>query len=507
MNPDESLGTVRGRVEVLVLEDNPGDARLLDAQLSAEVLIDVHLTVATRLSEGMHLLASRDFDAVLLDLNLPDSRGLDTFQRLRNAVPEVPVIVYTGIHDDDIALRALRGGAQDYVVKGAGIGPLLVRTVQFAIERHRVRVELELRAARLEKNRAALRNIVETSADVILILDRSGAVRFVNSGAEKMYGRSAVDLVGQAGGFVIQPGMVEMEIRLADGTARTAEVRTVEIEWDDEPASLILLHDVTERKLALDQVEAQNVVLEGLVRERTAELVAANSELEAFAYSVSHDLRAPLRHIKGFTQMLEEQAGAGLDASGRTLLARIPRAVDQMGKLIDDLLGFSRLGSCPVSRQPVALGPLVAEVIEELAPEAQGRPVEWSVAGLPSLDADPSLLRIVVVNLLLNALKFTRGRDPARIQVFAAAANHSAPVIAVRDNGIGFAAEHAGRLFSVFQRLHSQAEFEGTGVGLATVKRIVTRHGGRIWAEAAPDAGATFFFSLGPAEDLPARPT
>jgi signal transduction histidine kinase len=149
----------------------------------------------------------------------------------------------------------------------------------------------------------------------------------------------------------------------------------------------------------------------------------------------------------------------------------------------------------------------VAEVIEELAPETQGRPVEWSFAGLPSLDADPSLLRVVMVNLLSNALKFTRGRDPARIEVFPADGSHPAPVIAVRDNGIGFAAENAGRLFGVFQRLHSQSEFEGTGVGLATVKRIVTRHGGRIWAEAVPGVGATFFFSLGPGETQPARPS
>jgi signal transduction histidine kinase len=171
-----------------------------------------------------------------------------------------------------------------------------------------------------------------------------------------------------------------------------------------------------------------------------------------------------------------------------------------MRELIDDLLGFSRLGRCEVSRELVDPGPLVVEAIEELAPEARGRPVEWSVAALPWLDADPALLRVVLVNLLSNALKFTRGRDPARIEVFPAPGSHPAPVIAVRDNGAGFAAEDAKRIFDVFQRLHTQAEFEGTGVGLATVKRIVTRHGGRIWAEAEPGVGATFFFSLGPAE-------
>ena len=193
----------------------------------------------------MDLLATRQFDAVLLDLNLPDSRGMDTFERLRAVVPEVPLIVHTGIHDDEVALQARRLGAQDYVVKGPGTGPLLVRAVKFAIERQRVRVELELRGAQLAKNRAALRRVVEASSDVILILDRTGAVCFVNSGAESMYGLAAADLVGQAGGFVIRPGAVDIDIPLPDGTARTAEVRAIEIEWDDEAATLILLHDVT----------------------------------------------------------------------------------------------------------------------------------------------------------------------------------------------------------------------------------------------------------------------
>jgi signal transduction histidine kinase len=226
--------------------------------------------------------------------------------------------------------------------------------------------------------------------------------------------------------------------------------------------------------------------------------VAANLELEAFAYPVSHDLRAPLRHITGFTQMLEEEAGAGLDASARALLGRILGSVDRMQKLINALLGFSQLGSRAVARERVDPRPLVNDVIEELAPEARGRTVEWRVASLPWLDADPGLLRVVLVNLLSNALKFTRGRQPARIEVFAADGSPAAPVIAVRDNGAGFAAEEVGRLFGVFQRLHSRAEFEGTGIGLATVKRIVTRHGGRIWAESEAGVGSTFFFSLGP---------
>jgi signal transduction histidine kinase len=500
MNQNQPLGKAHGRAEVLVLEDNPGDVGLLHEELSAEVLLDVNLTVAPRLSDGLDLLGIRQFDAVLVDLNLPDSQGMATFERLRAAMPEVPLIVHTGMHDDEVALQALRLGAQDYLVKGPGVGPALARAIKFAIERHRVRVELELRAAQLEKNRAALRQVVEASADVILILNKAGAVRFVNFGAEDMYGRCAADLVSQAGTFVIQGGTMDIDIPLPDGTLRTAEMRAIEIEWDEEPATLILLHDVTLRQRARERMEAQNVRLEGRVRERTAELVAANAELEAFAYSVSHDLRAPLRHIKGFAQMLEEEAVEHRDASAQTLVGRILRSADRMRELIDSLLGFSRLGRCPVSRQLVDLGPLVNEVIEELSPEVQGRQVEWSIAPLPAIDADPSLLRIVLVNLLSNALKFTRDREPAHIEVFAVEGSHPAPVIAVRDNGIGFAAEDAERLFGVFQRLHSQTEYEGSGVGLATVKRIVTKHGGRVWAEGEAGVGATFFFSLGPEE-------
>ena len=277
-----------------------------------------------------------------------------------------------------------------------------------------------------------------------MIVDHSGAVRFVNPGAERMYGRSAAELMSQAGGVALRRDAAEIDIRRPDGTARTADVRSVEIEWEGEAASLISLHDVTERKRAQEHIEAENARLEERVRERTTELVAANSELEAFAYSVSHDLRAPLRHIKGFTQMLEEEAGAVLDDSAKTLLGRILLSADRMQKLIDDLLAFSRLGRCAVTREPVALGPLVSEVIEELAPESQGRQVEWRVGDLPLLDADPGLMRVVLVNLLSNAVKFTRGRDPARIEVFSPAeVSGSEPVIAVRDNGSGFRAEDA----------------------------------------------------------------
>jgi light-regulated signal transduction histidine kinase (bacteriophytochrome) len=357
-------------------------------------------------------------------------------------------------------------------------------------------VELDLRAERLEASRATLRRIVEDSPNVILIIDLAGSVRFVNRAATRLFGLAEPDLVERLGSFAIPCDASEIEIERQDGTSRTTEVRSVEIEWEGAQASLITLHDVTEHKQLQKQVEAENALLEQSVQERTEKLLAANAELETFARSVSHDLRAPVRHIKGFAEMLVEEAGGALSDSAQEFLQRIIRSADRMQMLIDDLLGFSLQARGTLCWERVSLGPLLSDVIEELAPEAAHRTVEWQIGDLPAVHADPSLLRLVLMNLLSNALKFTRTRDPARIEVFAVSGPPE-PVIAVRDNGAGFDPRQAGRLFGAFQRLHSQAEFEGTGIGLATVRRIVTRHGGRVWAEGRPCEGATFFFTIG----------
>jgi len=226
------------------------------------------------------------------------------------------------------------------------------------------------------------------------------------------------------------------------------------------------------------------------------ELQAANRELDAFAYSVSHDLRAPLRAIDGYSRMIEEDYGDRLDAEGQRLLGVVRSSTASMGQLIEDLLAFSRAGRAPVAARDVPLEPLVRQVIADLAPQWEGRAVDFVVVVPGSVHADPALLRQVFANLLGNAIKFTRERAPARIEVGREAVPGAADVIFVRDNGAGFDMQHAGRLFGVFQRLHSAQEFPGTGVGLAIVARIIARHGGRIWPEAAPDRGAVFRFTL-----------
>jgi signal transduction histidine kinase/DNA-binding LacI/PurR family transcriptional regulator len=240
----------------------------------------------------------------------------------------------------------------------------------------------------------------------------------------------------------------------------------------------------------------QGALLVQRVRERSAELEAANKELEAFSYSVSHDLRAPLRAIDGFSCILMEDYAPQLPSEVGRYLKTIRESSQQMGHLIDDLLAFSRLSRQPLNKQPVAMDNLVRQALADLHAEQEGRHVEIVMGDLPPCQADPGLLRQVWINLLSNALKFTRGRDDARIEV-GCTEQDGEQVYFVKDNGAGFDMQYVGKLFGVFQRLHRSEEYKGTGVGLAIVQRIVHRHGGRVWAEAAPSVGATFYFTLG----------
>lgn len=257
--------------------------------------------------------------------------------------------------------------------------------------------------------------------------------------------------------------------------------------------ALLALFFYWNRRMAVE-IRRRRAVEDSLRKSRVA-LVAANKELEAFSYSVSHDLRAPLRHVSGFVQLLQSNAKGKLDETGARYLEVIAGAAKKMGELIDDLLSFSRTGRAQMHLEPVPLGPLVDECRRELEPELRGRQVEWVIGELPEVAADRALLRQVLANLLGNAVKYSGKRAAARIEVLAHREGDEI-VVGVRDNGAGFDMKYADKLFGVFQRLHTEAEFEGTGIGLANVQRIVVRHGGRVWAEGEVDKGAAFYFTL-----------
>jgi light-regulated signal transduction histidine kinase (bacteriophytochrome) len=279
------------------------------------------------------------------------------------------------------------------------------------------------------------------------------------------------------------------------------EKRVAERVTELSQANKDLVKENSERRLADEEVRRLNQDLE----QRAGLLEAANKELETFSYSVSHDLRAPLRHILGFATMLQEDAGSALGEKPKEHLNRITEAATRMSTLIDDLLYFSRFSHAELTRESVDLNTIVESVIRDQEGEVRGRNIVWKRAKLPRVWGDAALLRQVFVNLLSNALKYSRLSDPAEIEIGVQESGPRETTFFVRDNGVGFDSRYADKLFGVFQRLHKASEFEGTGIGLASVRRIVARHSGKTWAEAKVGKGATLYFTLTTGSTSPAR--
>jgi PAS domain S-box-containing protein len=370
----------------------------------------------------------------------------------------------------------------------------------------------------LRRSEARFRAMFDRAGVGIALVDLEGRLVDCNPALEKMLGYPRDELVARSFVDVTHPDdrprNVEVHQELAAGGRDhyALEKRYLRKDgatiWGRLNVSLVrdaegrpdyavgMVEDVTERKSAEEALRLLNAELERRVLDRTAALDSANRELEAFSYSVSHDLRAPLRHVTGFVKLLEQHAGESMDEKSRRYARVIADAARHMGRLIDDLLEFSRTGRAELERTEVALGPLVDEVRRECLREAEGREVRWNVSDLPAVAGDRALIRLALVNLVANALKFTRDREVAEIEISARPGENGDVVLAIRDNGVGFDPKYSGKLFGIFQRLHGSSEFEGTGIGLANVKRIVERHGGKVRAEGSPGQGAAFYLTL-----------
>jgi PAS domain S-box-containing protein len=452
-------------------------------------------------------------DLILMDIMLHGGMDGVTAAGRIHARFDIPVIFLTAYADDDTLRRAKATEPYGYLVK-----PFKEKDLHISIDMALYKHKME---RKLKESEKWLSTTLSSIGDAVIATDKNELITFMNPVAEGLTGWKLENAVHKKLTEVFT--VINMDTRkpvenpiarvIREGVAVGLANHTIliardgtEMPIDDSAAPIrddrgniiglvLVFRDITERKRAEEEIRKVNAELELRVFERTAELEAANKELEAFAYSVSHDLRAPLRAVDGFTRMLLDKYEPRLDAEGKRICSVISESAREMGKLIDDLLSFSRVGRTALRPSAVDMATLAKAVFLEVTNPGDRERIDFHVGPLPSVVGDPTLIRLVWMNLLSNTVKFSSKKERAVIEVGAEQRDGEC-VYSVRDNGAGFDMRYVNKLFGVFQRLHSTKEFDGTGVGLAIVQRIILRHGGRVWAEGETGKGATFHFTF-----------
>lgn len=500
-------------LRLLIVEDSEYDAELLLHAVRGGGYEVAYQVVDTALATRA-ALERQDWDVITSDHAMPSFSASAALELAKQLRPESPFIIVSGEMDLDLAVSLMKAGAEDYVRKGelARLVPVIERALrEVTARRERQRAE-----EALEVSETRYRRLFETAQDGILILDAdTGQIAAVNPFLTNLLGYPEAELLGkklwEIGAFKdVEPARLafaelqsEGYIRYEDLPLETSDGRHIATEFisnvyhvDHKKVIQCNIREITARKQAEADLRKLNADLEQRVHERTDQLEALNQELETFNYSVSHDLRAPLRHIDGFVEALREGYADKLDAAGLHLIQNIRVATQRMNALIEALLGLARCSRDELHRQPVDLSALARLIATDLQRSDGTRQVQFVIADGVTAIGDDRMLRIVLENLLSNAWKFSKQRAAACIEFGVAPQADGGTAYFVRDNGAGFDMAYTGRLFGAFQRLHSGKEFPGTGIGLATVQRIVHRHGGRVWAQAAVGEGATFYFTL-----------
>ena len=505
-------------IRLLHLEDDPRDAELIRLRLEAAGLSCDILWVSGK-EAFESALERKTFDLILSDYNLPGYDGLSALKHVREKQPELPVIMISGGLSEEEAVDCLKAGATDYVLKQ--------RPQRLDTAVRRALVEKDERAARrraedeIFRQNLFLRQVIDLNPNFIFAKDRAGRFVLVNHAmaeahgisVEEMLGRTEADITPDAqevarflkNDLEVMDTLREVfvaEEKITDARGKVRWLQTVKrpIATENRTADRVLgvAVDITESKRAKEEILRLNADLEERVQQRTAQLEALNKELEAFSYSVSHDLRSPLNTIDGFSQILVRLEGEKISDKGKHYLNRIRAATRQMSELIEGLLSLAQLSRDHLRLEVVDLSALSHEVEETFREREPERQVQINIQDGLLAHGDPRLLSAVMRNLLGNAWKFSSKRTAAQIDVGSALGADGQTVYFVKDNGAGFDMAHAEKLFATFERLHSSTDFSGTGVGLTTVKRVIDRHGGRIWAESSVNHGASFYFTLGP---------
>jgi PAS domain S-box-containing protein len=500
---------------VLVIEDNPGDARLVAEHLLDRLGKNCDVRRESSLADGLLALSRSPADIVLLDLGLPDCAGLETLQRFAAQAPDTPVVVLTGNDDDELALAALQVGAEDYLDKARIDGAGLLRTLRLAVQRRRL-------SRALRESELRHRTIVETAEEGIAQVNGQGLILLCNERLATLLGVPKAALLGgllpqwvhprhQAQAMTLlatQPGQrnsAELQLRRPDGSLRwvVAAAGSIAEPRGDLFEVVLMLTDITARRLAENELRQLRDELEQRVLERTSQLRQLNADLEAFNASVAHDLRSPLHGILGLAELMQRDGAASLSEVQAKHLHTIRDSATQMNSLISGLLGLARIAPQALQFEALDVSTMALSVLTRLQQAEPGRRVRFVVhPGLLAV-GDKGMVASVLQNLLENAWKYSQRNADAMIEIGKTRTALSDNSFFVRDNGVGFEPALTDKLFKPFSRLPSSRGFAGSGIGLATVRRIAERHGGLVWAHSEPGVSTTFFFTLSAQTPVP----
>ncbi|MGD1861224.1 MAG: ATP-binding protein [Leptolyngbyaceae cyanobacterium] len=488
----------RSLQRILLIDDDPNDRLLAIRELKNE-FPDIQVQEALNWAEIFQAFADDEFDLVITDYELHWATGLEVLQSVKEHDIERPIVMFTDSGTQEIAVEAMKAGLDDYVLKSPKHRIRLSQAVRSVWEKAQIRrkaLELEFRLQFLLDELKV--GVFRSTLDGQLIEVSDGLLQLLGLDSlaqAQTFFQSRLQLSTLRNAAAMQR---HREIKL-NGSAdqlRWLQVSEAPVPFGDQSFVDGLVSDISERKQASEVMRSLNQALEDRVEDRTARLKRLNHELSMFAFSVSHDLRSPIRQINGFVTLLEQElSSATVNETVRHYLQQISQLTERSGNMIDDLLQFSRTGRAELQYVSVDMNRLVQETKRQIELQAANRTIRWQIEPLPHIPGDLNLLRKVWQNLIENAVKYTRPRERAEIAIESIAGEQET-IFSIRDNGIGFDAKDTKYLFGVFQRLPNAEPFAGTGIGLANVQRVIHRHQGRLWAEGERDAGATFYFAL-----------